>query len=287
MPKRSDIPTLLLVLATIAPATSAEAYLRTQTCDPAGVSNRLCNPGELPLPVYWPSPCQTYYLNRQGSNDFGGLSQELELLVQESFTEWSRHECSSVLLEYGGDTCNTNIGREDEDITGGNQNLVIWIEDQWPHSSDAIALTTVSTNPNTGEIQDADIEFNGQYFTFANLANEQDGLMDVKNTLVHEVGHFIGFDHEFQIQEATMYPSALFGEIYKRDLHQDDLNGLCAVYPNYGEQCILPTLSDRTCTVEFTGESDCTHAPGRSPTRGHGLIVAALLGVALYRRRRR
>ena len=52
---------------------------------------------------------------------------------------------------------------------------------------------------------------------------------DVQNVMTHEFGHMLGLGHS-EFTEATMYEASAMGEIKKRDLHQDDLNGFNALY---------------------------------------------------------
>ena len=51
-------------------------------------------------------------------------------------------------------------------------------------------------DPRTGEILDADIEMNGGEFLFSNSRHPRDLHYDVRNTLTHEVGHFLGLDED-------------------------------------------------------------------------------------------
>jgi hypothetical protein len=138
-----------------------------------------------------------------------------------------------------------------------------------PHDPAAIGLTTVfhvSTPGQDGDatILDADIELNGVHFTFTTdpmnaVAREGTLIADLENTLTHELGHVQGlahtcWDHQSDtpplddqgnpipdcngplpqsITDTTMYPYSLMpGEISKRTLTDDDVNGVCQVYPN-------------------------------------------------------
>jgi hypothetical protein len=261
----------------------AHAFVRTRTCDRTGTfaDTKVCRPDQEPMLIAWTNPCITYYINRKGSPKLGGLTDELLATIQASFDAWENVSCSQISFALGGLTCNENIGREDQDITGGNQNLLVWQEENWAESTDAIAVTVVSPNPETGEILDADILMNGQYFNFAILSNPNDTVADVQNTLTHEIGHLIGFNHETTISEATMFPNANPGELSKRDLHPDDMDGLCQVYPGSGTDlvCVPTYVQDLTCRLEYGGEIGCATTPTQAATRP---VVPSTLGGKLW-----
>jgi MYXO-CTERM domain-containing protein len=54
--------------------------------------------------------------------------------------------------------------------------------------------------------------------------------MDLRNTLTHEVGHFVGLAHA-RDPAATMDASTQMREVEKRTLAADDVDGVCAIYP--------------------------------------------------------
>src|SRR5204862_6586571 len=84
-------------------------------------------------------------------------------------------------------------------------------------------------------------------------------VQDLQNTLTHEFGHLLGLDHNCYgsadrsrgidqnghavpdcnrappaVQEATMYASVMRGDVARRDLSADDIDGVCAIYPATG-----------------------------------------------------
>ena len=60
----------LLIAATASPAA---AYIRTKTCDPAGLNGPYCAPEQLPVAVRWRDPCVTYLVNARGSDEVRGV----------------------------------------------------------------------------------------------------------------------------------------------------------------------------------------------------------------------
>lgn len=121
-----------------------------------------------------------------------------------------------------------------------------------------VALTSVLYEPDTGRMLDADIEVNGWdgspgtiittasnlprhgwYFTCydesqpggncASYGDDNCRGMDLRNTMTHEVGHFVGLAHVTD-QAATMYGQTGAGETTKRSLTPDDVDGVCAIY---------------------------------------------------------
>lgn len=160
------------------------------------------------------------------------------------------------------------------------------VYDCWPHAAGALAVTSSFHDAQTGEILDADIEFNAARFHFTATAAEgptcvppnYEGCVyyDLENTMTHELGHFVGLDHVSAVG-STMHPQAAPGETDKRSLDADSQQFLCDVYPpgQYPRDCILdrldPELGPASCAATASGP----------------LLWAALLWMRLLGRRRR
>jgi hypothetical protein len=132
------------------------------------------------------------------------------------------------------------------------------------YDASAAALTTLffvedEDSSRNGEILDADIEFNGINFAISYQGSSLGGascMSDLANTLTHEVGHLMGLEHTCwtgegtrptdsegnpvpscssalppEVTEATMYNYQDCGETKKASPEQDDIAGVCAIYP--------------------------------------------------------
>jgi len=251
----------VLAAAILAPA-MATAYEQTMTCTKSGIY--ACLPGEIAQPVHWPQRVLPFVINEEGSDDFeqgadGKISEELQQVIRLSFNAWYEVDCAYLEFRYDGLTSDRTVG-----FTRGedNSNIVMWTED-WPYggATTAYALTSVTFDTKTGIIADADIELNGDQFSFTNEDEEAATLVDVRNTLTHEVGHFIGLDHS-PIEDATMYARAPEGELIKRSLHEDDIEGLCDIYPLDDDEDGYPTEEE-----DLDGDGD----PSNDDTDGDGI----------------
>ncbi len=188
-----------------------------------------------------------------------------------------------------------------------NENLLIFRDDGWPipGQTDVIALTTVTYVPLTGEILDADIEFNSYQFQFA--VDGSSDHMDLMNAAVHEIGHYLGLAHS-PVSGSTMQATGRLGETSKRDLACDDRDAIVFKYPagqpnrycNPMETNLCPTFCaaaacgycpppdtlTRSATVSVVG-SDDGRGGCNAASAGVGAAGGVLAIVALARRARR
>lgn len=197
------------------------------------------------IPISWATSCIPLHLNAQGRSRLP--ISEIEAVMRRSATTWSDPNCARMSLVYEGESTQTELGY-DPDLGLQNKNMVIFLSQKsghtWPHDPNALALTTVTFCENdtptcpAGTIVDADIEMNEVLYLFS--TNDQGSLNDLENTLTHELGHLLGFEHSTQ-PSSTMFAVAPAGERTKRDLSNDDIAGLCNAY-----------ASDRCLTCDFT-----------------------------------
>lgn len=74
-----------------------------------------------------------------------------------------------------------------------------------------------------------DVHFNDQSWTWG--TGNGGSVQDVQSVALHELGHSLGLGHSAD-PNASMYATKPFGAI-KRNLAQDDINGILAIYPTY------------------------------------------------------
>ena len=133
-----------------------------------------------------------------------------------------------------------------------------------PYDSRALAITSVFALKSDGTVLDADMELNAVHYKWADVVADGttvgspgEKVHDLQNTMTHEFGHLIGFDHNCYdpsagrprsndntgaavpncndatpaMRAATLFNSASPLDIDKRDLTPDDILGVCEVYP--------------------------------------------------------
>lgn len=138
---------------------------------------------------------------------------------------------------------------------GDNTNSVLVLDD-WPYSARALAVTLVTLNARTNELLDADVAFNADEHRFSVLSDEPGqghAFDDVQNTITHELGHVLGLMHNANVQDLVMYPSAPPGEVAKRQLKQDDRDGLLSLYTDPAAPALESPLPAQGCSS--TGSS--------------------------------
>jgi hypothetical protein len=293
-----------LVVAVASSARPAQAFCRTTTCDPVLDAER-CSPvmgcpstGE---PLFWPDACVTYAVQRRGSPLRDISAFDLDQTMQKAFSAWLGAECpgggrpSLGVIPFGGVSCDQvefnppSLGR----AGAPNANIVVFRDDGWPYPDErfVIARTSITFDPNTGAIFDADIEINSfdNVFSIGETSIEN----DLQAVLTHEVGHFIGLDHSL-FENATMQANYDLSNLGARTLSSDDTAGVCAIYAPLEEAepgCPASTGPQhgfsRECGSDAPADTGCVSLAGNSPRDpAPRLLWWALGGAVLLARRR-
>ncbi|MDH5672297.1 MAG: M10 family metallopeptidase domain-containing protein [Myxococcales bacterium] len=293
------LPALVVLSALVSAAlpTPARAYCRLTTEDPEPMIG-CAAPGTW---LEWRRQCLSFSVVARSASepDFERIRDEASF----AFGAWAAAECDGrpLPLEISQTTELSSCEEPEYNLYSPNSNSIIFVED-WSGQDlplEAIGLTSIHYNFKDGEILDSDIQINdsGLPLAICTPGDCQRGMIDVRNVIVHEAGHFLGLGHSND-SEATMSFEASSGETKKRDLHADDVEGICAMYGalpepdcrdadfqpdnGFGAPCVgpeePPTRTVCSCAVP---------GGGARPRSGAWLLplFACVLGARLRRRR--
>ncbi|HVY39385.1 MAG TPA: MYXO-CTERM sorting domain-containing protein [Polyangia bacterium] len=287
---------LLAIVSTVAALPRpAAAYVRYYT--------------ERNAPFFWAERTLPITVYTRGFNEPTMTSDQVLSAVSAAADAWSaaQNDCTYVTIQpwASDDPAPRAVNDSHNALIFRSSNWCQLAEDgtcEVDYDSSALAFTWDTANRNTGQIYDADIEVNLVDFKWADVLADPKlaSDMDLQNALTHEMGHFLGLDHtcydpespgmrhrptddkgmplpdcmaaSIDVQDTTMYPSAMPGDTQKRTLAPDDRAGVCGIYP-----------ADHPPPEGNLG-GGCTCAVGPAPA---ATAAAALLVAAVLRRRRR
>lgn len=271
----------------------AHAFCRTTTVPPPRSS--LCPEpcDDTGVPLQWVTATVPYVLHERA---FPGLSDaEVRGVLEASFGTWARVRCDG---EPVGFRFEQDPGTTDEHAVhhpqGENVNAIALLSaeewDEAPRPPRALALTTMHFGTETGTIFGADIELNGGLAQFGVCPAEGcapgEPIVDLENTLTHEIGHLLGLAHT-RDPLASLSCYAAEGDVDKRSLGSDDVAGLCAAYPP-GEA--FPADQSGTTGEDARPASGggCSASEPANPGRGRrALALAACVALWFGARRAR
>lgn len=274
---------------------SAQAWCRTTTSQVPPAAG-MCPSG---TPLAWRRPCTRYHVFGTGSATLPLV--KVREIFELSFAQWETIECDGVTVP-GMPNLEAHLAadaslcdRSDYVVDGPNVSTMVFADDWAARGFDpsAYAVTTVWHNTRTGEIYDVDMEINEDGRVYADCPSPTgcaDGRVDLQNVLTHEAGHYFGLAHS-AAASSTMFASSPPGEVGKRILEADDIEGFCNAYPPAtfdGAACIDTPRGGATLSCGPVEEEGCGCRVVAQPrgTRG-GLLAVALAAACLVMRRRR
>lgn len=169
-----------------------------------------------------------FSINTDGKHDLA--PEAVEGAIMEAAAVWDCTKYGGYLyFEYAGTTKISEVSHLDE------QNAISF-SDTWTEDPDLLALTYAFTTSD-GELIHFDMRINSHFHVWT--LDGENGTNDLQNTMAHEFGHAIGMGHSEDLT-ATMAPTATPGEIEKRDLNEDDIDGFVYLYngeaPNMNDE---------------------------------------------------
>jgi hypothetical protein len=264
-PERAAVAALVVVVSLVRAAPAA-AFCRTTTVTaPKGYdpSETLQCWGQ-GIPVYWASACVGYDLQADAGD--GITYGEASAALSTAFALWTGATCpqggNPSISTVSGVPVECNLAQYNE--CGPNQHVIAF-QDTWPYAdtSNELALTTVSYDLGTGELYDADMEINATMKNISIGSPVPEGSYDFASIVTHETGHFLGMAHA-KTTAATMYAHLSLGET-RRALSDDDVAGVCAIYPPNGTRAVVTDAG-----AGFVDATTC------DPTPRHGFTTACM-----------
>lgn len=193
-----------------------------------------------PFPL-WRTVPVPHYLNKATFPP--DMAMTTEARVNAGFGAWSAPNCTFFKTLSMGDLPDSTYDFND------GKNVILWINkpNTWPVElgpEDGVIGVTLPVwgKDSLGRLalEDADIIFNNVGFCWFDYDPANPGQTcsggkpaDMLSIVTHEQGHFLGLGHT-NVSGATMEPAYLGGNSLAT-IEQDDIDGVCALYPIGGE----------------------------------------------------
>lgn len=231
-------------------AVTTVAVLMVLPCGTRAYRTLLTHPGvDGDVPPAW----QSGFAIAISSDHPGNLSfSSVESAFHEARAVWNGTGCQAPTISYGGVSVHSGV-------LGDGVSTIEWVYEGWTNlglPSDSMATTDVQLVQQADgrwDIDEADIRINAEHFTW--VVGEPTPTSTQRNliaVLTHELGHALGLQHpcetpargdasicDSSFEDTMMYP--FYDGRARLTRSQDDVDGLCAVYPCSGEDC-TPTL---------------------------------------------
>lgn len=291
-----------VVAFAVSVSSEAAAYCRARSCQDDLAKGKLCERNSRDCitegnQLYWGTNCLSFAVAKGQAAAVGLSDREFESIVEVAFERWSSVDCGDGKAP-GFDISSAGVVDVDEAFfcEEVSLNLSVWLlDDEWEHSQSILGYTTSTYAEDDAEVFDADVELN-----LERVENELSGESpeDVLLSIVtHEAGHFLGLAHSDE-DDAVMAASYSPRDLVGRELTQDDIDGICAIFPPEEEpdECSEPGVSeaaidrdacDEVLAVEpVSGCSVATRVGGLPSSRSASSTWLMLAGLMVLGRRR-
>lgn len=310
---RRGVVTAALAAAIVGVPSAASAFCRTTTA-PVPPSYDAARNGCITsgLLLYWKGACVTFAIQENAAE--GIPFEDATRIIDRAFATWTNATCKDTGAKVGlsaYDLGPVECAEVRYNSGSPNQNLIVFRESSWPYNDAAntLGLTTVTFNAENGEIYDADMELNATGHNLSISTQVPSNGFDLLSVVTHEAGHFFGLAHATD-QSSTMFASYRPGTISLRSLSDDDVAGMCAIYPSETERVVDTKVSatgvvaadacvqtprhgfTTKCEEAPPDDGGCSAGavaldPARSGTTAAGLCAVGLVAGAMRRRVRR
>ena len=233
---------------------------------------------------------------RTVASDATGRQSEVRDSIERSFAVWTSVAGSALRPSSLASLQSTSARNACNNLDGINS---ICFSQSGGFSTGVLAFTRTMTSDRVGEslggktssfigeILDSDIRFrpDGQ-FTFATPGALSGSHFDLESVLIHELGHFLGFNHS-GIWRAMMYPFAPNRGTFTGDrptmdkpdgpLADDERAGLRVLYPDPNDTAFVGAIRGFVLPANPLALADLpSPSPGRTVTGIFGAQVVAV-----------
>lgn len=191
-----------------------------------------------------------------------------ESTIPPSIAAFGKARLDQALAAWGEPSCTfwavQNTGNSTASFNPNDgQSVFMWRSGQWPGQLGDVNSVIGVTMPvwdNNSAIFDADIVYNNVGFCWND--NGGNNCVDTLSIATHEDGHFLGLDHS-DVSGSTMEPFYGGGNAIA-SIEQDDIDGVCALYPSQGSAISSAAGSGggnncQSC-ADATANSQCSSA---------------------------
>lgn len=189
-------------------------------------------------PLARSSPCLSFAVARGNAQGFGLHDTEIVPIIEQAFARFLEVDCGGGQRPgFSVESAGLVTASSPYYCAEPSLNMSTWfLVKPWKRDPSLLGYTVTTFGRESGEVFDADVEIHVDKI-FADFPG-QDRRQILLAIATHEAGHFLGLAHSPN-PSAIMYEGYSQNGLIGRKLTEDDVAGICAIFP--------PTSAPLTC----------------------------------------